>query len=107
MVGAPGGWVRPARVGTTLTPAVESKASIRSAMRGNLVRRLLGLCAVAMMVFEAFAVAQNGAPATRPIIVTPEAYPSWSSYASDRALPAGPLTVSTYALPRATGAGTP
>jgi sugar lactone lactonase YvrE len=40
-------------------------------------------------------------------MVTSEAYPSWSSYASDRALPVGPLTVSTYVLPRATAAGTP
>jgi sugar lactone lactonase YvrE len=59
------------------------------------------------MVFAAMAVAQNGAPARGPIIVTPEAYPTWSSYASDRALPAGPLTVSPYALPRATAPGTP
>ena len=71
------------------------------------MRRLLGLCAVAVMVFAAMAAAQNGAPATGPIIVTPEAYPCWSSYASDRALPAGPLTVSPYALPRATAPGTP
>ena len=71
------------------------------------MRRLLGLCAVAVMVFAAMAVAQNGAPARGPIIVTPEAYPSWSGYASDRALPAGPLTVSPYALPRATAPGTP
>lgn len=71
------------------------------------MRRLLGLCAVAVMVLAAMAVAQNGAPATGPIVITPQAYPSWSSYASDRALPAGPSTVSPYALPRATAPGTP
>jgi sugar lactone lactonase YvrE len=71
------------------------------------VRRLLGLCAVAVTVFAAMAVAQNGTPARGPVVVTPEAYPSWSNYPSDRALPAGPLTVSPYALPRATAPGTP
>ena len=47
-------------------------------MRGSLVRRLLGLCAVAVMAFAAFAVAQNNTQTGAPsgaIAVTAQDYP--------------------------------
>lgn len=50
-------------------------------MRGNLVRRLLGICAVAVTMFAAFAVAQNGLPGGT-IVVTSATYPALASTSS-------------------------
>lgn len=76
--------------------------------QGDLVRRLLGICAVAVTVFAAmalFARAQSGGT-SGTIVVTDQAYPSWFSYVHSSSLPPGPLTVVVYGLPRTVAAGT-
>ncbi len=72
-------------------------------MRGSLVRRLLVLCAVAVMIFSAFALAQSGAP-RGTVVVQDQNYPS--SYTANQGsdLPVGPITVAEGMPPRALAA---
>lgn len=73
------------------------------------MRQVLGLCAVAVavVVFAAMAVAQNGALTSGPIVITDQVYAMWNG--SIRSLNAlrGPLTAVSYASPRAVAAAIP
>jgi sugar lactone lactonase YvrE len=73
------------------------------------VRRMLGLCAVAVTVCAAmalFARAQSGAPTQSTIEITGRQYPMLAQYVGSSTLPQGPLTViDSAAPPRAIAVG--
>jgi sugar lactone lactonase YvrE len=70
------------------------------------VRRRLVLCVVAVMMFAAMAVAQDGALLPGPIVVTDQTYPMWGGPGSLPHSLRGPLTAVSNVLAPAVALGT-